>query len=286
MHFVKKSIDILLRIYHPQRYLTCPTPPTMPIVCKNCGNEFEGAYCNRCGQSADTTELNLHFLRDTVIHELLPFDKGILFTLRELFIRPGHAIREYIDGKRVRHIKPLSLVLVLAGIFGFLFHYFHISILSGAVEVTSSGPDSRNVMAYLDEVNNWIAENYALVCLVQLPLYALGTFLMFRKKGYNYVSHFVLNAYLTGQRLFLRIVFFPLYYLSNQSGSAKVLSSFINLAGFALTVWTLSQFFDKERKINVFWRTLGSYVIFYTVFLTLTGGLSVLLYYYFVKGHL
>jgi hypothetical protein len=252
-------------------------------TCKNCKNEFDGAYCNQCGQAAFTPDVNLSFLRQNLVQELIPLDKGILFTLRGLFTRPGYIVREYLKGKRVQHVKPLSLVLVLAGIFGFLVHYFKINLLSGALEVTGTSEGVKSINTYLDKVNNWVGENYALVCLVQLPIYAFGTFVMFRRKGYNYAEHFILNAFLTGQRLLLRIVLFPVYYMVNTYGSTKGLSSVIGVAGFLLAIWTLGQFFDQVKKWGLFWRTVMSYVIFYVIFISLTTGVAVLMYLYVIK---
>ena len=92
----------------------------MEITCKNCNQTFKGHYCNNCGQPADTHKINAHFLWHDIQHGLLHFDNGIPYSIKQLFIRPGHSIREFIEGKRVRHFKPLSLVAVLGALYGFL----------------------------------------------------------------------------------------------------------------------------------------------------------------------
>lgn len=53
-------------------------------------------------------------------HGLFHFDQGIFYTAKQLFIRPGHSIREFIEGKRVEHFKPLSLVIILATAYGII----------------------------------------------------------------------------------------------------------------------------------------------------------------------
>jgi hypothetical protein len=42
-----------------------------------------------------------HFIEQDLIHRIWHVDTGILFTIRELFTRPGHCVREFINGKRV-----------------------------------------------------------------------------------------------------------------------------------------------------------------------------------------
>ena len=94
----------------------------MRITCKNCNQNFKGHFCNNCGQTADTHKMNFHSLWHDIQHGLFHFDNGVLYTAKQLFTRPGNSIREYIDGKRVRHFKPISLVILLATVYGFLYH--------------------------------------------------------------------------------------------------------------------------------------------------------------------
>ncbi len=70
---------------------------TTLVTCKNCQNTFHGAYCNACGQSAHTDKIDKHFLYHEIQHGLLHVDSGIVYTTKELFTRPGHAIREFIE---------------------------------------------------------------------------------------------------------------------------------------------------------------------------------------------
>lgn len=65
----------------------------MVITCKNCNHNFKGKFCNHCGQSADTHDINLHFLWHDIQHGLLHFDKGVLFTLKELFTSTGMPLK-------------------------------------------------------------------------------------------------------------------------------------------------------------------------------------------------
>jgi hypothetical protein len=77
----------------------------MNITCKNCHQTYTGNYCNNCGQPADTHKINIHYLWHDIQHGLFHFDKGVTYTAKQLFTRPGHSIREFIEGKRVKHIK-------------------------------------------------------------------------------------------------------------------------------------------------------------------------------------
>lgn len=244
----------------------------MTTTCQNCHATLHGKYCSECGQSADTHRINVHFLWHDIQHGLLHMDKGIFFTAKELFTRPGHSIRSFVEGRRVQHFRPISLVLVLAGLYGFLSHYFHINILANTVEVHGSGEEFNRIKEALARTSEWIAGHYAVVALVQIPVFAIGTWIAFYKARYNYIEHLVINAFLTGQRLILHLVTFPLYYIFSGTPGLRVTERVIDIIGYVLMVWTLFQFFNRLSIGQRVWRSLLSLAISLLImFLILTG---------------
>ena len=233
----------------------------MNITCQNCQQHFRGNYCNHCGQPADTHRITLHFLWHDIQHGILHVDKGLLFTVKELFTRPGNSIREFIEGRRFNHFKPISLIIVLAGICGFLYQYYHINILAANVKITSDG-DISHAQNILTKATEWFAEHYALISIMELPLFATGTFIAFKKAGYNLTEHLVLNAFLTGQRLILHIATFPLYYIYNNTPTLSVIEKCVTSAGTIIMVLSLMQFFNQQKKLKSFLLSLLSLLIF------------------------
>lgn len=227
----------------------------MTTTCKNCDGAVNGAYCGTCGQSATTHPINLSFVWHDVQHGLLHFDKGMLFTAKELFTRPGHSIREFIQGKRVRHFKPVSLVLVLAGAFGLLYHLLHIDMI-GSLQASSE----RKGMD-LVKINEWMGEHYALMELIYVPLFAFASRLAFRKSDYNLIEHIVLNAFLSGQRLLVNLASMPFLYAFNGTAHMRAVSITSSIIGVGLTFWTYGQFFAPRPWWNTAWRTLLTYII-------------------------
>lgn len=253
----------------------------MSTICQNCNKNFEGNFCNNCGQSAKTHKMNFHFLWHDLQHGLLHVDKGIFFTAKELFTRPGHSIREYIHGKRVNHFKPISLVIIFAGLYGFLFHYFEINILSNNISVSGSGEDYIKMKTTVEKMTNWASQHYAVIALATLPIFSLGTYLGFKKAGYNFVEHFILNAFLTGQRLILHIILFPLYYAVNGSSYLKQIGRFVDILGGLLMIWALFQFFYTQEKWKTLLQILFSYLIIVCIMLAFfTAIFSIALAYY------
>ncbi|KUJ62912.1 hypothetical protein AR687_05830 [Flavobacteriaceae bacterium CRH] len=232
----------------------------MEIICKNCQHIYKGHYCNNCGQPAETHKINWHFLWHDIQHGLLHFDEGILYSVMQLYTRPGNSIREFIEGKRVRHFKPLSLVVVLATLYGVLYHYFHINV----IQATSTDPK----VDYL-KFNEWMATHFSWVTIATIPIFTLGTYICFRNQGYNFIEYFILNTFKASQKLCAHIITFPLLYIFNNTPHIKKITILIYSIDLILIFWTNIQFFNKISKTKAFFLTLLSHIIFLICFITL-----------------
>ncbi|TDP02905.1 DUF3667 domain-containing protein [Flavobacterium sp. 245] len=233
----------------------------MEIICKNCHQHYSGHYCNNCGQPADTHKINAHFLWHDIQHGLLHFDAGIPYTLKQLLTRPGHSIRDFIEGKRVKHFKPLSLVAVLGALYSFLYHYFHIDLF----------PKTGDPELDLHDFGEWIATHFAWTTIATIPIYTVGTYIVFRKQGYNFFELFVLNTFKASQRIFAQILSFPILIYLNNMHHAERFSTITYLTGMVLIFWTNIQFFNKLSKAKAFFLTILSHIIFWICFLLLTA---------------
>jgi hypothetical protein len=235
----------------------------MKLTCKNCNHIYTGHYCNNCGQTAETHQLNFHFLWHEIQHGLFHFDEGILYSGKQLFTRPGHTIREFLDGKRVKHFKPISMVIFLATFYGLLYHYYHISFAEPSLNGSSeTGID-------VSKFNEWMGTHYAWATLLTIPLYTIGTSIAFRKQGYNLVEYFILNTFKASQKLFVHIATFPLLYYFNGTHSMRTLSFIIYLVDVVFIYWTNSQFFNKLSLKKSLVLTLLSQLIFLTCLISI-----------------
>lgn len=224
-------------------------------TCKNCGTQFKGNFCNQCGQAARTEKMNWHFLWHDIQHGLLHFDKGLFYTLKQLFTRPGHSIREFLEGKRINHFKPLSLVIVLATICGLLSTYLKVAVIDFQI---GDDPDVAELMGI---ANNWMSTHYVAYTLITLPLLAFAAYLIFRKQGYNLIECFVLNTFVTGQMLAIQLLFFPLSYIYAGTSTSNLIISLIGLISYIVMAWSYIQFFNRMPKVKVIFYTFLSYAL-------------------------
>ena len=77
--------------------------------CLNCGHTYKGKFCPRCGQKAKTKRLQFVELFKNFIGPFVGGDSKVVNTCRDLFIRPGQMVRNYLTGKRIRYYNPLQM---------------------------------------------------------------------------------------------------------------------------------------------------------------------------------
>ena len=63
--------------------------------CEHCQNEHTGNYCATCGRAQNLKRIDRNYVFSE-IKSVLNLDKGILYTIKELLIRPGQNIRNFI----------------------------------------------------------------------------------------------------------------------------------------------------------------------------------------------
>lgn len=238
----------------------------MSITCKNCGNEFEGNYCNNCGQSANTERLDVSYIKHHFhIIFLKYFHKGIIYTVKQLYTRPGHSIREYVEGKRVMHFEPFALLVTLAALYGLLYHAFNIDIFQNATIDTQT--NGGNIS--LEILNGWFIDHYSIVSLVVLPIFAFGSYVCFYKQRYNFIEHVVINAFLSSQRLLFRIATFPILAVIYKTPNLHTFLNSLILVDIVLMAWAYTQFFCKMKVFRAIVLSMLSYGIYVFLLLAL-----------------
>lgn len=227
-------------------------------TCKNCGNIFEGNYCNQCGQSSKTKKINAEFLWEDIEHGILHYDKGIGYSLKKLFEKPGVVIREYMEGKRVNHFRPISMVIILATVYALVYHLLNLNHRSNLDDSSA-------------HVLDLIFAHYYYFIVATIPIFALSTFLLFKKTGYNFYEFIIFEAFKCSQRLSIHLIFLPLLYLAKEKSWYDLITNLLFLVDFVLILWTNRQFFGKMKLSELFFRSLFSYLIYYTIVSVVIG---------------
>lgn len=89
--------------------------------CANCGGERLGDFCAHCGQQFFETRLHFWELVQNLLSRVTDIERGLLFTVINMFTRPGGVCRDYVSGKQKPYINPLTYFFLGAALQVFAF---------------------------------------------------------------------------------------------------------------------------------------------------------------------
>lgn len=158
--------------------------------CLNCGKELTDNYCAGCGQSADTHRITFkNFIFHDLLHGIFHIERGILFTAKEALTRPGKAALDYIAGKRKRYYNVFYLILITIGLIIFIHHFYDKIYLLQGGEIDEKPENLNDVSKRLDEL---FSQKSKIIILLFVPLAALNSFILFKKKKLNLSEHSII----------------------------------------------------------------------------------------------
>ena len=83
-------------------------------TCATCGTSYQGNYCPRCGQSSRIGRYSVKtaFLLFLDVWGL--GNRGLFRSIRDLLLRPGYMIRDYLGGMQMAYFPPFKMFFLLA----------------------------------------------------------------------------------------------------------------------------------------------------------------------------
>lgn len=232
-------------------------------LCKNCEHTFEGNFCSNCGQKTNTKRLDWNYIFDELKYTFLHLNGGLLYTCKQLLVRPGDMVREFIEGKRVKHYKPILLVFVLAGITTLLLHY------SGDMEILAKLKPQKNNPFNPKVYADILSKYYTYIQLASIPIISLCTWLGFKKWGYNYIENIIINSFAVAQSLLLGILITPIKNLCIGTSGFFLISTVLSLFTIAFQIWLYLQLYKSRDLGFLILRMIFCGIIFVVLFLLL-----------------
>lgn len=227
--------------------------------CKNCNSELLGEFCSQCGQKSKIERINLDYLLNEISSSIFQLNRGFFFTIKELLLRPGHSIREFLSGKRVNHYKPIGFLFITSTIYVLSAYFmerntFFYDIALGFEEGASGAKNSDEKIetAFL----SWMSNYQAYIPLIILPIFSISTYLAFIKSKYNYFEHLVINFYITGQQMIIYWLLGFLFYKENIFMIIPI------VLGVIYNFWCFNQIFEGMKVSTKIGLIILSYIIF------------------------
>ncbi|MDX1939802.1 MAG: DUF3667 domain-containing protein [Saprospiraceae bacterium] len=240
------------------------------MECKSCGETLQGAYCSACGQKAINERITIRHIFSELFNIITNVDRGFLYTAKMLFIAPGQAIRNYLSGQTRRYYHPLRYIIILVAI------SVAVNLSLGLYDKQQSDiqsmvgrPDNQEVIQVQQQFNEIVKKYLNIIPLLLIPMLSFFSYLFFRKKGWNYAEHLVLNAYQQGQLAFIGIPFMLIGSLMPEHLALQVMY-FIIPFGILYATYVYRQFF-QVGWLQAFIKYVLIFIISYIILSILTG---------------
>ena len=207
--------------------------------CKSCGNTVSGLYCSACGEKVLTPEDHTlkHYL-GALLNAFTFADSKLWNTLKAVVLRPGELSAAYMDGRRVKYMRPVAFFF-LANFIYFaapIFETFNTRLNSQLHNQQYSRWVQRKVSAHLAESGRTLEEfkvlyepasaNNAKLLLVTMVFLLLLPMSVLHLRKRNYVSAYVtasfelMSFYLWVSTLALSAISFTVLSVQQAMGTA------------------------------------------------------------------
>lgn len=216
--------------------------------CTNCKSPITDNFCGHCGQALKLKRIDRNYVLHEIVH-VLHIEKGILFTIKELMVRPGQSMRTFIFENRTRMVKPVIFIIVTSLIYTIASHWFlH-------VEEQPHTPAEKSILSDIAIIIDWIEHHYGYANMMMGVFITLWLKLFFRKYNYNFFEILIVLCFVMGIGMLLLTL----------SSIIEGLSGFhiariADVFSIIYSTWAIGQFFDKS-KFTAYLKVFSAYLL-------------------------
>ncbi|MEQ8909568.1 MAG: DUF3667 domain-containing protein [Vicingaceae bacterium] len=234
--------------------------------CQNCDFIYDGYFCPRCGQRYMEGRFEFKESTEWVMAQLFNLDKGFFHTIWGLIKKPGKVVHDYLNKATIRYMHPFRFAFIVATISAL------VTVLSGAFESTELAhmmPDQNEAQVErMEKLMDFIKKYMSLIMVLSIPFYAIASFLIYKKKKYNFTEHLILNSYAYAHSL---IIALPLTFLVLLPNGIVLNGTLSTIVGVLVVAWVYASFFKENFFISLLKSILTSIIA--VVFAMIGGGI-------------
>jgi hypothetical protein len=207
--------------------------------CKNCDEPTDGKYCSNCGQVMHLKRIDGHYILHEMEH-IFHFERGILYTIKELLICPGQTVREFIIDNRNRLVKPIIFIIITSLIYTLVNNFY--GNKNELIKFTCGGEMEKSAV---NSLVKWVQQHYGYANLLWGLFVAFWAKILFKKYNYNYFEIITLLCYVQGMFMLITALLITVIHISNIGPFSQ--GAIIPIAYIS---WAIGQFFDGKKLLN------------------------------------
>ena len=260
--------------------------------CATCGTHFEGNYCPRCGQSARIGRYSFKKAFLLFLDVWGIGNRGMFRSLRDLILRPGYMIRDYLRGMQMAYFPPFKLFFLLIALWLLVDTGMNIQginrdkqnkqeteeILTQVVPKNMTQEEDEKDREFdakvSGKINTFIETHSSAVILASLLLFSLPLCLLFRHSpaipDLRFSECFVAMVYITD----MIIIYYIIPLLLCFSVKAEIVYDLLAILLVIIPIKQLSGY----NYWSTFWRLLAALIPFVIVWVLTISLVTVTMY--------
>jgi len=215
-----------------------------PMTCINCNNEHYEKFCPNCGEKSTVSRITFASIFNAALATVTNMDKGFLFNVKNLFLRPNEVVNSYILGKRKNIFNPISYLIITVTIYLIVEAMLKVPVETTKIESA--------VFDFGYEAGKFMKRYFKYFWILSIIWLSISTKLMFKK--YNYAEHLAINSFVIGQATLVGLIaYIPFRFL-------LVFNPIIYIS----IIWMTYEIFkSKNRDFDIFFLSVGATFLFF-----------------------
>lgn len=178
----KKQRTVWLRAFGIWQHRPHELAPNDELIhtCQSCGTIFQGNYCPRCGQSSKIGRFSFKTAFLLFLDVWGMGNRGMFRSIRDLMLRPGYMIRDYLIGRQSAYFPPFKMFFILTAFELLLSHGFNLGLDEMKQEVKQDETKVENTIKAENsmkadhkgiKVNGQIVDNPGIRFVEAIPIF-------------------------------------------------------------------------------------------------------------------
>lgn len=145
--------------------------------CTNCGTDFVGNFCPICSQREGMGPITWKSVAQSIGEVWGLHNRSLLYSLVQLFLRPGYFISDYISGKRQVSFPPVKMLALIA-VLAIFVDYLTGSPITGVFN--NDFDFAGDKMLLIDNAFEWMNLHPEVMSLILLSYLIIPIYFIFR----------------------------------------------------------------------------------------------------------
>ncbi|MCL5244270.1 DUF3667 domain-containing protein [Cellulophaga sp. 20_2_10] len=169
-------------------------------------------------------------------------EKGLFLTIKNLLVRPGKSVREFLFENRKKYVKPIIFLILTSLFFSLIISLLDINLSFFNIDKI----EGLKGKLRSKEIGDWSQNNLGYSQLIMGVFIAFWLKVFYRKMNYNLYEILILLSFVLGESFIIFGIFVFLAAILNSA----VIGLIGTLIYFIYIIWAIGQFFGEHKFIN------------------------------------